>query len=354
MKLAFLFSGEHEALPKAELKAVLSAYSLEYKVLHDADSVLAIELGKEKKKDEGEGEKKEIFDKLERLSLAKAMYEFHGACSADADSIKRLAEGAKIETGKSFCVRIKRIKGWSREINCLELERVIGGILKMKNEKAEINLSSPESLIQGILSSGKFILGKRIKVLKEKFDSREPQQRPFFHPSTMKPKMARAIVNLARAKEGEKFFDAFCGPGGILIEAGLIGAEVYGMDIDKDMCEGCRRNLEYFGIKGKVELGDAAKLGDSAEYRERFDAVGTDPPYGRSASTKGEEINMLYRASLKGIFASLKKGKFACILSPSKVNLEEHALGAGFSVEEVFLLRAHKSLIRKIAVLRKP
>jgi len=347
MKLAFLFSGEHETLPKAELKAVLSIYFKEYKILYDLDSVLVIET------ESGGKAGDKILDKLERLSLTKAIYEFYGGCDADINSIRNLAREVEIEISGTFCVRIKRIGGSSGEISCLELEREIGGILKEKNENARIELDSPDNLVQGILSSGRFILGRRVKELKVNFDSREPQMRPFFHPSTMKPKMAKFIVNLARAREGDSFFDPFCGAGGILIEAGLVGAEVYGMDIDKAMAEGCRRNLEYFGIKGKVEAGDAAKLGDNAEYREYFDAVGTDPPYGRSASTKGEEINKLYKASLKGIFASLKKGKFACMLSPSKVNLEEHARSAGFSVEEVFLIRAHKSLIRKIVVLRK-
>jgi len=344
MKLAFLLSGEHEELPKAELKSVLDMYFKGYKITHDFDQIIVVELG-----NDALNKSRKPLAKFERLALTKAIYAFHGICKAEKNSIKALAKKADIKINGTFCVRMKRIKGYSKNINCLALERELGELFFKKNENAHADLTSPDELIQGVLTNGKFLLGKLIKEREENFTSRKAGKRPFFHPSTMNPKMARVLVNLAQVKEGNKVLDAFCGAGGILIEAGLVGAKVYGIDIDEKMCEGCRKNLEHFGIRGNVEAGDASNL----KYKNYFDAVCADPPYGRCASTKGEDINKLYASSLKSIYSALKKGKLACMLSPSCIGLEQHAADAGFSVENVFLLRVHKSLTRKIAVLKK-
>ena len=77
---------------------------------------------------------------------------------------------------------------------------------------------------------------------------RRPRKRPVFHPSTMPPKIARCMVNLARARPGEKFADPFCGVGGILIEAAVIGCDVLGVDASTRMLRGARTDLNYFKL----------------------------------------------------------------------------------------------------------
>jgi len=49
------------------------------------------------------------------------------------------------------------------------------------------------------------------------------------------------MVNLSGARR--EVLDPFCGTGGVLIEAGLIGLEVYGFDIQQSMVEGCKEIL---------------------------------------------------------------------------------------------------------------
>ncbi len=45
----------------------------------------------------------------------------------------------------------------------------------------------------------------------------------------MSPKLARCMVNLTGVKENDLVLDPFCGTGGILIEAGIMGARVIGV-----------------------------------------------------------------------------------------------------------------------------
>ena len=84
------------------------------------------------------------------------------------------------------------------------------------------------------------------------------------------------------------------------------------------------------------------------------DLVLTDPPYGRSSTTKGMDLGVLYSKASSSIYHALKKGGTACMISPEDVRLEEIAVKAGFEVAEVHHVRVHRSLTRKIAVFKKP
>ena len=118
------------------------------------------------------------------------------------------------------------------------------------------------------------------------------QHRPFFSPISLHPKLARALVNLSSIKKGETLLDPFCGTGGIIIEAGLIGAKILGSDIEKKMIEGCKKTLEFYRIK-EYELF-CSDIGDIHKFvKNSVDAVVTDLPYGKSTTTKGEELSHL-------------------------------------------------------------
>lgn len=52
---------------------------------------------------------------------------------------------------------------------------------------------------------------------------------------TVNPKIARALVNLSGVKDKELFLDPFCGTGGILIEACMVGARIIGADVQDKM-----------------------------------------------------------------------------------------------------------------------
>ncbi|MDI6654498.1 MAG: methyltransferase domain-containing protein [Candidatus Hydrothermarchaeota archaeon] len=335
MKIFFILSGEHPTLPKAEVLASLESIGAEFRILQDLTQVLVLETDK-------------INALHERIALSHALCEFSGACDADMKEIIKLVEKSGIKIHGSFAVRVKRIaiaRPQVRKISTMELERNIGEVIREK-----VDLKTPENLIYGVLSD-KFVLGKLMhKIDRSEYEKRKPHQRPYFRPGVMLPRNCRAVVNLTRVRAGQKFLDPFCGTGGFLIEAGLVGANVYGCDIDSEAVEGCEKNLRYCGIKNyKLEVSDAREL----KYKNFFDAIATDPPYGISASTKGLELEELYKSSIASFYEILKPNKCACIISPSKVALEKIAEGAGFEVLEKHFERIHRSLIRKILVMRK-
>lgn len=337
MKLLFFLSGEHETLPSAEVLAVLESEGMGYKVLDSFEQVLLVDVSQDI-----------VLDSVsKRLGMSHAICEFLGSCENSGDEILELAGEIKISKN-SFAVRIKRIKKYGKGLSTLELEREIGSIVGEKSG-AKVNLENPREMILGIISE-KFAIGRVIEdVDRSQYEERRPHKRPYFNPGAILPRISRTLVNLTRVRPGERFLDPFCGTGGFLIEGGLIGAEVHGFDIDAVAVHGCRENLKHYRIDYNVAVGDAMEL----EYEDYFDAIATDPPYGISASTKGLTLEDLYGRTLKSLHSVLKEGKYACIVSPEDVPVEELSEDADFKVVDVHFERIHRSLTRKITVLKK-
>ncbi len=154
------------------------------------------------------------------------------------------------------------------------------------------------------------------------------------------------MVNLSSIKNNEILLDPFCGTGGILIEAGIIGAKIIGSDIEEKMIEGCKKNLDFYKIKNyKLFCSD---IGDISHDIGKVDAVVTDLPYGKSTTTKGEKMHILYQRAFKNISNLLKdNGKAVIGLS----NNDFISLGEKyFSVIEKHDFRAHRSLTRHFVV----
>jgi tRNA (guanine10-N2)-dimethyltransferase len=183
---------------------------------------------------------------------------------------------------ESFAVRIRRVKGVTPELVRVDLERKLGEQILKKVKNARVNLSNPQKTFFGVLTDNRFIFGlKTAEIIPKPFSERRPRRRPFFHPTAMQAKLARVMVNLAQPKRGDLVLDPFCGTGGMLVEAGLIGCRVVGFDAKPHMLRGGLKNLRHYGInlEGLV-IADARYPPVT-----KVDCIATDPPYGRSAST---------------------------------------------------------------------
>jgi len=158
----------------------------------------------------------------------------------------------------------------------------------------------------------------------------------------MMPRMARALVNLAHVNRGDIVLDPFCGTGGILIEAGLLGARTVGSDFDPLMIEGSKKNCS----------GPDLLLADATEMPlcdGVIDAVVTDFPYGQSVCIrKSDTMDALYGDALEEISRVLKPGRRAVVVTHRDI--------APIAAEYMTVLqrheqRVHKSLTRRILVL---
>lgn len=343
MEIAFILSLEHQTLPEAELKAVLKAENIKFAIKKRFNGFLILEIS--------EKSFLKFKSSLRRLALTHEIFQiFISTDRASINSKIQKFPWENVVTGE-YAVRIKKM-GKKSDINTLELERDIGGIIKSKiGNKAKVNLENPEIFLRMLLIENMAFMGIRLfKIPKKHFFELKPHKRPFFYPGSMSPKLARCMVNLTHIKKGERLLDPFCGTGGILIEAGIIGTRVVGTDIDPKMVKGTIENLKYCDINDyEVFQADVRKL----KLPYKVDGVATDPPYGISASTRGEESQRLCGEALLSLEDIIKDDGRICMATPHYMDIGKLLEGTKFEIIEQHHIRMHKSLTRVISVLSK-
>jgi tRNA (guanine10-N2)-dimethyltransferase len=342
--LFFLLSGEHETLPASEVQAILEAEGYNYRVLERLTQVLRLEA------DANSVKAIKFRSALTRIccreifNCGSQLYEIlDSICSA---SLEEFMEG-----GGSFVVRVKRVKSAAPQLSRVELERKLGEQILEKVTKSRVNLTNPQKTFFGVLTDNRFVLGLKIAEVPTKpFSERSPKKRPVFHPTAMHAKLARAMVNLAQPRTGDLILDPFCGTGGILVEAGLIGGCVVGFDAKPHMLRGGLQNLLHFGIEPEgVVVADARHPPLS-----KVDCVVTDPPYGRSASTLGMSTRKIVEDFLSAVVDVVPRGNRVCMASPKPITLDDVGEEAGFRHVESHFIYVHRSLTREIAVFKRP
>jgi len=185
-------------------------------------------------------------------------------------------------------------------------------------------------------------------------EKRRGSRMPFNRPVIMDPRLARVLVNLSGLPQGSRVLDPFLGPAGLAIEGADLGLEVVGVEMDPRVCGGARDNIEHLGLSGSIEVHN----GDSRKFRSYpwaadagpFDGIITDPPFGRSAPTHGNETGDLLLDVLEEVSDLLRKGATLVVDAPDP----EHVRNIpGFRQKMELSLRVHKSMTRYIGVLTK-
>ena len=365
MLIAFELSGEHETLPKAEALACLRAHNIRYEEKEHTDGILVIE---------AEGSTSAaptpMVEIAERLGMTHRIYAILGVSSRyryrDERAMEALIKDAVdrvMEPGDTFAVRV-RMKGKSaiaqmqRGYQHKELEREVGALIKRMGY--EVDLKKPKKTFVLLFTRHKCFLALLLhSIEKKRYEQRKPHLRPFFSPGVIMPKLARVLVNLSAVKAEDILLDPFCGTGGILIEAGMVGATPIGMDIQAKMVRGASQNLLFYHLKGHLITADAT---DIPLRVNSVDAVVTDLPYGRvslisgdiNAKSRASFIERLYEEAIGEIYRVLKRGRKAVIVfnSPTLYSLFSN-WEFKFNILERHEYRVHRSLIRYIAVLEK-
>lgn len=339
-RLYFVVSGEHPTLPKAELLAILDTLGVSYSV--GTTSYKLVEVEADPSCLEDVVSRGGFVDEAGTVFFrSRANYE------AIADSVKAVDLNGRLSTRDGFSVRVDRFGEDSDKVSRVKLESFVGGLLADKSG-AKVDLQRPSKLFRGVLTGGEFYFGQMVQGrVRGSVRSRLPRKRPVFHPSTMVPKLARCMVNLSHARQGEVFLDSFCGVGGILIEACLVGSHVVGVDALTKMLRGARRNLAHFGFTplGLIR-GDARSL-----PLERADAIATDPPYGTGASTLRSTTRKILEDFLPQARNVLKAGNRAVVASPLGTRASDLAEANGFTILDRHQVYVHRSLTREILVM---
>jgi len=342
-KLFFLLSGEHSTLPAAEVVAILDSEHCDYHEITLAPKLLTLQAGSKCMK-----------AVMARAGMCEAAGRLIFQCKDDSNEIVDTASDISfsgfLEARESFSVRIHRVFGSSRQLDKMHLQSKIGDLIQSSVPGSTVELRNPEKEFIGMIANGLFFLGQvAVRRQDRNVDQHRPRERPSFHPSTMKPRLARCFVNLARARIGEVLLDPFCGVGGILIEAGVMGCRVVGSDRDLRMVRKAIKNIRHFAIEsGGVVVADARK----SPYL-KVPSIATDPPYGRGASTMGSGPTQLLKEFLAESYSILPSDGFLCLAAPRDIGVQRLGLEAGLSVVESHLSRVHRSLVREIVVFSR-
>ncbi len=324
-------SGESQQLAKAELEASMRALG-QGRIFDEDECVVSGEF---------DGSKAAL---AKRIALAHNVAMHVQSC----ESVGEIDISKIVPLGKSFRVRARRIMECHKEVDVPGLERAIGEELR-----GIVDLDKPEYEVR-------ILLGKRVHVCelrqswrvdRSAYEARKAQNRPFFSPITLHPKLARAVVNLTGVRKGERLLDPFCGTGGILIEAGLVGAHVLGADADAHMVEGTKKNLHHFGVKGTIFECDIGDLSGTLREKgiRKVKCIATDPPYGRAATTMGEPIEELYKRAFRE-FRKVLSGKMAIILPSDDAVTQCKRF---FAIEYEIPVKVHGSLTRHFCVFTR-
>ena len=322
MKWLAVLAGEDLELALEELRSVCLSESSEFSVVNKLGRV--------------------ILFKTDEIRFSRLAYVREVSRYLDESSIDSLSFSINGLEG-SFAVRPYIVEGESEDKRS-KLAEKIGSSLDITSRSVDLN--NPEHVFRAFKIGGKIILGKRV-FLNEggSFESRRSHLRPFSSPVSLHPRLARCLVNLTRADgfgsdsgNVSLVVDPFCGTGGILVEAGLMGFKVQGSDISAEMVEGSKRNLGFYGVEDyDVVKSDAFKFLSSIEGK--VSGVVTDLPYGKSSLKELEAEEMVGR--LLDLSKSICSNRIVFVLNRPEVC----GLSADFSVY------VHKSLSRYIYVV---
>ncbi|WP_436346433.1 TIGR01177 family methyltransferase [Natronorubrum sp. FCH18a] len=324
-------------------------------------------------------------ERVRGLAYTHRASELVGRTDADLASAKTLLETAPIDREGTVAVRATDVHG-SSGVSSGRAERELGQILVDRG--FTVDLDDPDHVLRATFSVGKLEAGGGLEADAETgalfasetdealeepvsvcalgwlaaesvrdFGSRAPTDKPFFQPGSMDPLLARAVANVAGARPGATVLDPMCGTGGVLVEAGLVGADVVGTDAQEKMVAGARENLGHFldadepsptGVaRGEwhVGRGDATRLplADDAVDGAVFDA-----PYGRQSKIETHRLEDLVSGALT---EARRVAPRAVVVADRSWAGEARA--AGWELEAAFERRVHRSLTRYVLILER-
>ncbi|MFC6837127.1 methyltransferase domain-containing protein [Halomarina ordinaria] len=281
-------------------------------------------------------------DRVASLAYTRRVCDLVGTTDASVESARALLDAAGIDREGTVAVRASALRGC--EVDTRRAERELGSVLVARG--FAVDLDAPDHELRAYFAGDTCALGWLAVETPRDFSARRPTDRPFFQPGSMDPMFARALVNLAGARPGTRLLDPMCGTGGVLVEAGLVGADVLGLDAQAKMTRGARENLaHYLGAdRARTLQGDATHL---PLRDDSVDAVVFDAPYGRQSKVVGGLDELVGEA-----LAEARRVAPRCVLVADR-SWCEAAETAGWAVEARFSRRVHRSLDRHVLVLSR-
>jgi tRNA (guanine10-N2)-dimethyltransferase len=225
----FVLSGEELTIPFGEIRALVLTYEPSALIQRKARRIITSTLSDEKL--------------IEKVTQRAAYCRFGGKLiseSNEASSLTQDFETDIIPKKRTFAVD-------SVSLTMYQCGEIGAKIKSMTN--AKVSLGNPDYVFQAEAIPEGLIFGLSKQGYKIfEWRHRRPRSRRFFLPSAIYPKLARALVNLSRVRENERFVDPFCGTGSLLIESSMMGMKTIGIDITRWIARGAALNLSIHWI----------------------------------------------------------------------------------------------------------
>jgi len=286
-------------------------------------------------------------DAVARLMLRSALVKEFGELIDVADTYRDVLDLISGFENPHTCVSLDCVRGF----NCDDIQYLFKEVEK---QRIKIGLKCPHP-IRIVKLGDEYIVYRLIKKRRSQdFAEREPHRRAYYRPGTMKPILARALVNLARVRAGETLLDPFCGVGGFAIEACTMGINTICADLNEACTLGSRINAEHYGCSTFVDILQADS---TIRYlrEESVDGVATDPPYGRQITSKSSSLSELYERFLHLALNSTRKNRYIVFAVPIEYFelIEKKISEAGGEIRSIILNRVHGSLTRALFLVKK-
>ncbi len=337
MKLIFNLSKQNLKLSKAEVLSVFNTD--EYKLL---DNYLILDPDINDKTREYQKQQ----NKINRLAYTKSIYQllFMSKPKNLTDNIKKYDWKQIYKT--NFCVRVKNSK--------IPTDRYVADLIWDNLEKNKIKpkakLDNSKTEIHFIFTKTKVIIAKLLHQNKENFSGRKPHKRPELSPTSLDPRLARAMINLSGIRLNETLIDPFCGVGGILIEYGLLGGKCIGYDINNIELKKCKINLDHYKTnQTNNKLNYKLINKDALTINKQYKYVVTDLPYGRNTKVN-KELKQLYKQFLE-LCGKKIKPKTIVIGVPDFINFRTIIKQSKYKIRYNFKIYIHKGLTKEVYVL---
>jgi putative methyltransferase (TIGR01177 family) len=180
-------------------------------------------------------------------------------------------------------------------------------------------------------------------------EARRMPRLPFQRPVSLPPRLGRVAGNLAAIRPGYHVIDPFVGTGALALELAMLGARVSGVDRDATMVRGTAANLGHHGVSAEqLVVGDAAET-FAPPGGGPWDALVTDPPYGRASGLGGEAPEDLLRRVLPPWADRIAPEGRLVVIAPTSV---PDLLPPWRRIEEI-PARVHRSLTRRFCVFAR-
>jgi tRNA (guanine10-N2)-dimethyltransferase len=369
--LVLELSGEHSELPFAEVNAVIYALSKSHKehfenfqiarttprlaLVHLPDSIELIDLAAQLQR---------------RLAMCHNINELimHGTF----DEIRLKLEDQtlvknSLPKDSTFKLFTRRLKEYDDDKFMKKLNLLKAQIIKSFSKRRLVNVKYPDFEIV-LYHNGEhelYLVKKIADIPRSAFETRKPQNRPYFAPVSLHPRLARCIINLAGLTDGGVILDPFCGTGGLLLEAGLMDFTTIGADINERMTNGTKTNLNNWHINNYTILqSDISKLPERLKTVSKArsknnntaptllpDAIVTEPPYGRASTTAGRTVESVLKDSFNVFFEILPSAGRLVISLPG-AELPNNVTNK-FEILDKYTVHIHKSLTKSIYVMQK-